>query len=311
MNIIDNTTRTKNKLELLLPLLAYPSNGSGILYNEKENFLYCETNGEQFKIVNDIPILLKNTFEKKIELAQNIDYITHYSEDARLFDYFETKTGGTEHDERRVREAIISHLPKKSDWVLDVGCGCGWVASHYLKKNSNVVSLDISLTNVQKTLELYPSTNHFGVTGDAYSLPFRDASFDCIICSEVLEHSHNPRLIVTELIRCLKSCGRLILTTPYKEVLKYSLCIHCNKPTPHNAHLHSFDEISLKQLFEDDGRITFNFEKFGNRASLHLRTHVIFRYFNYSLWRLIDKFWNLIINKPAHILLEIEKRSDV
>jgi ubiquinone/menaquinone biosynthesis C-methylase UbiE/uncharacterized protein YbaR (Trm112 family) len=300
---------TKNKLESLLPLLACPSSGSGLIF--AKDYLYSETSGIRYKIEAGIPIMLKSEIGTIDDSTQKFDYITHYTEDAAQFDYFETKYGGTEHDERRVREAIISHIPVKQDWVLDVGCGSGWVASHFSKKDKNVVSLDISLTNVQKTLDLFPFPSHFGVVGDAYSLPFRDSSFDCIICSEVIEHSQYPKQIVSDLIRCLKAGGRLIMTTPYKEVLKYSLCIHCNKPTPHNAHLHSFDEISLKKLFDDHDKINLKFEKFGNRASLHLRTHIILRYLNYGLWRIIDKFCNLIINTPARILLKIDKRRDV
>jgi ubiquinone/menaquinone biosynthesis C-methylase UbiE len=301
---------TNDKLKVILPLLACPSSGSGINLNESNNCLYSEKGDHQYKIEYGIPILFKGIQEGEKELSSQIDYISHYVADAKVFNYFEEKSGGTEHEERRVHESIIKHFPKKSDWVLDVGCGCGWVASQLIKRNKKVVSLDISLNNVQKSLELYSDSIHFGVVGDGYCLPFKDSTFDCIICSEVIEHIHYPDLLAAELIRCLKPGSKLILTSPYKEVIKYSLCIHCNKPTPHNAHLHSLDENKFKKLFENFGHINFKWETFGNRVLLHLRTHTLLRFLNYTTWRFIDSVFNLIINKPAHILFEINKIND-
>ena len=77
----------------------------------------------------------------------DFNYIDHYKKDAVEFDYFEERKGATEHDERRVREYIISKIPKNVNSILDVGCGKGWVAKEFLPKGKTVVSLDISVTN--------------------------------------------------------------------------------------------------------------------------------------------------------------------
>jgi hypothetical protein len=42
----------------------------------------------------------------------DFNYIDHYKKDAEEFDYFEERKGATAHDERRVREFIISKIPK-------------------------------------------------------------------------------------------------------------------------------------------------------------------------------------------------------
>lgn len=45
--------------------------------------------------------------------------------------------------------------------------------------------------------------------------PYEDASFDTIVCSEVIEHlKHDPAHMLAEINRVLKPGGRLILTTP-------------------------------------------------------------------------------------------------
>ncbi len=65
---------------------------------------------------------------------KNFDYLTHYKTDAEEFDYFEKRIGPAEHEERRVREVLISQVPKNVKTILDVGCGSGWVAKEFLKK---------------------------------------------------------------------------------------------------------------------------------------------------------------------------------
>jgi SAM-dependent methyltransferase len=52
------------------------------------------------------------------------------------------------------------------------------------------------------------------VQGTAFALPFADASFDAVICSEVLEHVPDDLAIFQELTRVLRPGGTLILGTP-------------------------------------------------------------------------------------------------
>src|SRR5207253_88977 len=50
--------------------------------------------------------------------------------------------------------------------------------------------------------------------GSIFELPFKDASFDCVICSEVIEHVPADEKVFSELLRVLEPGGRLILGTP-------------------------------------------------------------------------------------------------
>jgi len=45
--------------------------------------------------------------------------------------------------------------------------------------------------------------------------PFKDSSFDMVICTDVLEHVENPDALLSECYRVLKKNGKLILSIPF------------------------------------------------------------------------------------------------
>ena len=58
-------------------------------------------------------------------------------------------------------------------------------------------------------------TSHIDLVSDITAIPAPDASFDAILCSEVLEHVPEPTNALDEFTRLLKPGGRLILTAPF------------------------------------------------------------------------------------------------
>ncbi len=241
-------------------------------------------------------------------MTQKFDYISHYKIDAEEFDYFEERTGATEHDERRVHEFIIDKISPKPNNILDVGCGSAWLAKYYTDKNVNVVSLDLSKINVQKAKEIIPDKYHIPLVADSFTLPFKNNSFDFVVASEIIEHVIDPKLFAAELFRVIKPKGKLIITTPYKEKLRYYLCIHCNKKTPVHAHIHSFNEHNLCKLLIGENLGKTQYFLFGNKILIFLRTYVLLKFLPFSIWSIVDNFTNRLKNIPAHILIEFEKK---
>ncbi|GBD91490.1 putative S-adenosylmethionine-dependent methyltransferase/MSMEI_2290 [bacterium BMS3Abin04] len=240
-------------------------------------------------------------------MTEQFNYIAHYKKDAVEFDYFEDRLPGTEHDERRVHEYIISKVPENTKSILDVGSGSAWIAEHFNGNDIKVISLDIAVQNLIKAKQKFPSVNHKQISSDSLKLPFKNESIETVIASEIIEHIVNPSEFVKELFRVVKPGGSLIITTPYKEIIRYCLCIHCNKKTSLHGHLHSFDEHKLLNLYNDKSIANVNWFVFGNKALIFLRTHTILKYFPFLLWKYFDKLMNLILNKPAHILMKYEK----
>lgn len=239
-------------------------------------------------------------------------YAEHYQRDAELFDYQQTWSddAGALHENRRLHETILAQAPRRAGLrVLDVGCGSAWLAGAMLPGGHEVVSMDVSTVNPQRALVRYPSARHYAVVADVFNLPFVDGLFDFIVAGEVIEHVPDPGAFLAALLRVLAPGGRLVVTTPYDEKIQYCLCIHCNRPTPHDAHLHSFTANKLRSLMPPGWEQHTHTLRFMNKALLRLRTHVLLTYLNYGLWRLLDTLANQLVQKPARLMLVVEGKA--
>jgi len=112
---------------------------------------------------------------------------------------------------------------KDGERVLDVGCGEGRHSWEACKRNDCLVcALDIDETNLKKAhYALYLMEQQGELRGkwllarsNITSLPFKDASFDKVICSEVLEHVPDDLQGIRELVRVLKDDGKLAVSVP-------------------------------------------------------------------------------------------------
>ncbi len=234
-------------------------------------------------------------------------HVKHYEEDAQAFDYFEGPLdGATQHENHRLHQSILRSIDPKSKYILDVGCGGAWLAGTLIESNMNIVSMDVSNKNPTVASETYAVDNHLGMITDVYDMPFVDDAFDTIVASEIMEHVPDPKSFVSHLLKILKPKGKLIITTPYNEQRQHSLCIHCNKKTPHHAHLHSFNEENIKNLISDQAK--YSFEKFSNKYLTKMRTHVILKYLPFSWWASVDALCNKIIPKETRLKIVIEKK---
>lgn len=299
--------------QFLLSKLADPYSLEDLVLSSDNSFLKT-FKGNKYCIKDDIAIMINTSLQPKMQetdLHNNFnttfDYINHYEADAKEFNYFDANEHITTKNERtRSREAVINTVPKNAVSMLDVGCGSGWLAEHFLKKGKQLVSSDISFTNTLKVLTKFPHHNHAAVVCDALNLPFKNNSFDCIIASEVLEHVSNPALFVARLLKKIKPGGTLILITPYNEKIEYFLCVHCNKPTPKNAHLHSFNEKNIVSLFNQN-TTNITAVPFCNKYLLKLRLYNIISFFSFRLWKLVDILANKITRKPTTFLIKAVK----
>lgn len=137
--------------------------------------------------------------------------------------------------------------------VLDVGSGSG-VISKFISEKNSVVSLDISEKCIRNCRKLGLKD---GVVADAIKLPFKDGTFDRIVCVELIEHLDEPQRCISEFRRVLKDDGRLILTTPnYRSLWPVTewLWDRFGRGRDYRKqHIYKFNPSSIKKLLEDSG----------------------------------------------------------
>lgn len=66
------------------------------------------------------------------------------------------------------------------------------------------------------------------LVSDITMIPAPDASFDAILCSEVLEHVPEPTHALDEFVRLLKPGGTLILTAPFASLVHMAPYHYCS-----------------------------------------------------------------------------------
>ena len=108
--------------------------------------------------------------------------------------------------------------------VLDMGCGGGRHAFALYRRGADVVALDRDEAELKDVGGMFAAMREAGeaplsatasaVRGDAYALPFVDASFDRVVAAEVLEHLPEDSRAMTELFRVLRPGGMVAVTVP-------------------------------------------------------------------------------------------------
>ncbi len=106
---------------------------------------------------------------------------------------------------------IAEHLYPQAVW-LDAGCGYRILEADldpledWLVAQCHVIGMDIGIERHRNIKRLVP--------GSLYDLPFADASLDIVTSNMVFEHLDRPKRAVSEIFRCLRPGGAVIIKTP-------------------------------------------------------------------------------------------------
>jgi SAM-dependent methyltransferase len=110
--------------------------------------------------------------------------------------------------------------------VLDVGCGDKPYYPFFADRASEYVGVDVD----------HPDAD---LHAPVENLPVADASFDLVLCTQVLEHADDPAQVVRELRRVVRPGGRVLASTHGVQVYH-----------PHPLDLCRWTHAGLQRLFE-------------------------------------------------------------
>jgi SAM-dependent methyltransferase len=112
--------------------------------------------------------------------------------------------------ERRLR-MMATWAPLAGAHVLVAGCGVGMYARQIRARfTDRVEAFDIEISRVRAARGGIPNV----VVSAGEDMPYADSTFDVLLSHEVIEHVHDDRRCLREMLRVAKSGGRILLFCP-------------------------------------------------------------------------------------------------
>lgn len=151
---------------------------------------------------------------------------------------------------KRYNELLDLFEPfKKTNKILDVGCGIGYFLVEAKKRGWEVYGTELSIESanicLQKEINIEKGTLNAG--------NYEPAMFDIITSFEVIEHINSPRLELKYFNTILRKGGLVYVTTPnFNSMLRYRLKAAYNIIT-YPEHLTYYTPKTLQIIFELSG----------------------------------------------------------
>jgi len=114
---------------------------------------------------------------------------------------------------------MLARIPKNASHLADIGCGEGIMLERLIRRFPDrlVRGFDLNEENVS----ICRSYGLPAMKGDVCNLPLEEASLDCILFVEVIEHMPNYQEALASLYKVLKPGGTLILMYPNDKVFRF------------------------------------------------------------------------------------------
>ncbi len=162
---------------------------------------------------------------------------------------------------RGLADAMREYSTHLSGRLLDVGCGSKPYARLFSVEQYIGLDIDSERTRSGGVADYYY---------DGHRFPFDSASFDSILCNQVLEHVFNPSEFLSEIHRVLKPNGGMVLTVPF-------VWDEHEQPWDYAR----YSSFGLTALFEKSGL------RIERRTKINADISVLFQLFNAYLYKLL------------------------
>ena len=160
--------------------------------------------------------------------------------------------------------------------ILDIGSGNGAMCSQMQSLGYKVVGVEIDEKGVEISRKAHPSIPfyQYGVQNDPIELLKKEACFDAVVSTEVIEHLYSPHLLPQYASKVLRQDGYLILSTPYHGYLKNLAISMCDRWDDHHTslwhggHIKFWSRKTLSELLNENGFRVIHFSGVGRMTFL-------------------------------------------
>lgn len=109
-------------------------------------------------------------------------------------------------------------LPQ-TQYIVDIGCSNRPLIKLLQLKSDNVIGVDTDIDALKSLNNQNPNTTL--IQAKAENLPLRSNIADAVLLLDVLEHTQDEKMVISEAWRILKPNGLLILSVPYKGLFSF------------------------------------------------------------------------------------------
>ena len=165
---------------------------------------------------HEAPVRTRADFPTELAWAE---WVRDYYRDIETYDWVDVAENlrGLEalfhRNRRRTVRRLLSRYRAEGP-MLDAGCGTGL---NLASMPAGSIGIDLNPRNLDLIRQRLP--HHQAVLGDIEAMPFDDASFSTVVCTEVLEHVPYPDTALSEMARVLRPGGLLIGSVPCRSLI--------------------------------------------------------------------------------------------
>lgn len=114
-------------------------------------------------------------------------------------------------------QVLLKSYIRRSFLILDAGCGPnGGYLTEISYNQVEGIGLDISRTNIENSIKNAQKIGNNKLSfliGNMEKMPFREDTFDIIICQDALEHVKDKENTISEIAFSLKRGGKILIST--------------------------------------------------------------------------------------------------
>jgi SAM-dependent methyltransferase len=118
------------------------------------------------------------------------------------------------HDPAAIALLVDAAHPRAHDVSLDVACGPGSIVMAFAERVRHATGLDATAAMLEQARSAAAEKGLGNVAwqqGDAYALPFADASVDIVSCRYAFHHMLEPARALAEMVRVAAPGGRIVV----------------------------------------------------------------------------------------------------